>query len=218
MSRRDTILVAVLINSGLLALLFLTAVQTDFERELPSTQVTKPHQLEERAFSAVREPEVPPHSEAAQAVALLEEVREVEPTRVSEPLAAESFSADQKSPDFAEITVKRGDFLARIARSHGVSVSDIMKANQLDSHRLKIGQVLKVPLHARAHTALADASSLKARQPSLEDAEYYTIQKGDNPWTIAKKNRVAFDELLRLNDLDEAKARNLKVGDKLRVR
>ncbi|NGX46548.1 MAG: hypothetical protein K940chlam2_01740, partial [Chlamydiae bacterium] len=45
-----------------------------------------------------------------------------------------------------------------------------------------------------------------------------TVVSGDNPWTIAVKNRIKVDQLLKLNGLNEEKARCLKPGDRLRIR
>jgi LysM repeat protein len=50
------------------------------------------------------------------------------------------------------------------------------------------------------------------------DEMFYIVKAGDNPWKIAKKFHLPFEKLLQLNHLDEAKARNLKVGQKLRIR
>ena len=47
---------------------------------------------------------------------------------------------------------------------------------------------------------------------------FYIVKAGDNPWKIAKKYHLSFEKLLQLNRLDEAKARNLKIGQKLRIR
>ena len=47
---------------------------------------------------------------------------------------------------------------------------------------------------------------------------FYTIKPGDNPWKIAKKFHLSFGKLLQLNHLDEAKARNLKVGQQLKIK
>jgi hypothetical protein len=52
---------------------------------------------------------------------------------------------------------------------------------------------------------------------SSSDA-FYTIKPGDNPWKIAKKFHLSFEKLLQLNHLDEAKARNLKVGQQLKIK
>ena len=53
-------------------------------------------------------------------------------------------------------------------------------------------------------------------KPPIE--AFYTIKPGDNPWKIAKKFHLSFEKLLQLNHLDEAKARNLKVGQQIRIR
>ena len=54
--------------------------------------------------------------------------------------------------------------------------------------------------------------------PSADVAKFYTVKQGDNPWTIAVKNQLKVDELLKLNDLNDEKARRLRPGDKLRIR
>jgi hypothetical protein len=57
----------------------------------------------------------------------------------------------------------------------------------------------------------------KTREMIPSDA-YYTVKAGDNPWKIAKKFHLSFERLLQLNHLDEAKARNLKIGQKLKIK
>lgn len=57
----------------------------------------------------------------------------------------------------------------------------------------------------------------KAKEAKGSD-EFYIVKAGDNPWKIAKKFHLSFEKLLQLNNLDEAKARNLKVGSRLRIR
>ncbi len=47
---------------------------------------------------------------------------------------------------------------------------------------------------------------------------YYVVRPGDNPWKIAKKFHLSFEKLLALNNLDEQKAKNLKVGQTLRIK
>jgi LysM repeat protein len=50
------------------------------------------------------------------------------------------------------------------------------------------------------------------------EPEYYIVKSGDNPWTIARKFHIKFEDLLRLNNLDQEKAKNLKIGQKLRIK
>ncbi len=43
------------------------------------------------------------------------------------------------------------------------------------------------------------------------------MKKGDSPWTIAVKNQMKVEDLLKLNNLNEAQAKRLKPGDQLRI-
>jgi LysM repeat protein len=96
-------------------------------------------------------------------------------------------------------------------------VEEIMELNRLRSTRLQVGQILKVPLPSEEDIA---RRRLKAEEEEVntDEAEFYTIRSGDNPWLIAIKHRMKLDDLLRLNDLDEVKARRLKPGDRIRIR
>lgn len=134
----------------------------------------------------------------------------------------------EKNQNIIEITIKRGDSLEKIARANATTIDKIKKANHLTSDRLIIGKVLRIPVSEEGKNSKSQKtlthpvnskSSPEATQISTAtDLEYYIMKSGDNPWKIAKMYRVEFDELLKLNHLDEEKARNLKVGDKIRVR
>jgi LysM repeat protein len=116
----------------------------------------------------------------------------------------------------ATYIVKKGDSLDKIAKAHHTTVDEIIKLNQLPSSFLRVGQQLKVP----AERTLAAAPKPKPPAPAKEEgaAEYYTVKVGDNPWTIAMKHHMKVEDLLRLNALNEEKARKLKPGDRLRTR
>jgi LysM repeat protein len=115
---------------------------------------------------------------------------------------------------FVHVTVKKGDFLEKIAKTNNTTIAAIVKANNLSSTQLKIGQVLKVPLSEREKPHQKPFPS-----PSTSrEGEYYTVKEGDNPWLIASRNKIQLEELLRLNGLDEQKAKRLRPGDKLKIR
>ena len=251
MTRKDTILIAVVINAGLLAVLFTTAVIYDTEGNNERMEFVASPLVDNKISPAE------PSSQLIAAVSTGDEVDNVlkyyaAPT--SQPIVVQSQSevyipldssdsddealveSNRLSPaasqePFIEVVVKRGDVLEKIAKAHKTSVAAIKQANNLENERLSIGQVLKIPVKQHASVSVASvvppvpSESIKAepRQEGKKDLKgtepvYYVIKSGDNPWKIAKQYGVKYDEILRLNNLDEDKARNLKIGDRIRVK
>ena len=224
MDRKKTILIAVLINAGLLAVLFVAALATQ-EETIPSvgmSQVTasRPdHPLfpEAADFALQQPPELPPIQlplVEAPPEPLVHQLPPVIPEALpTPPIAAPAPQA--VGPAFYEVIVKKGDNLDKIAKAHHTTVDEIIKINQLPSSFLRIGQVLKLSKDkTRSWAAATPAAS--ASVPS--GPAYYTVKVGDNPWTIARKHHMNVEELLKLNQLNEEKARKLKPGDRLRIR
>ena len=226
MSRRDTIIIAVLLNAGLLVVLFATSLKSDKSESEPSAitvLASNLNEVKESAPMATLPVVAPPAHDQVDKV--IEHY--VTPQVANNADQTPNFLADlhatglpqtvaaaQPEPTFEvsykEVKVKKGDVLERIARQNHVSVTEIMKANKLTSTRLRIGQVLKIPTSTSSKHVTASAS--------VEGAEYYTIKAGDNHWTIAVKHHMKVEELLQLNNMDEQKARRLKAGDKIRIK
>ena len=224
MNRRDTIILSILVNAGLLMLLFATAIRSGGESKpsLPiSTRAVESH-VEEMEIAATHAEE-PKQSDSllledflaapAPSKAKEELVDEVVIQKKDLPKAVAVAPKPEPKPELdqskhVQVTVKKGDFLEKIAKAHNTSVSAIMKANRMTSTNLKVGQVLQVPL----------STVTKSSTNAAADSEYYVVKEGDNPWLIASKNRIRLDDLLKINGLDEAKARKLRPGDRLKIR
>lgn len=193
MSRRDVIIIAILMNVALLGLLFVLATR----EEVPHAVVAEKIPSSVMQESESRALEVPLFS-----------VNTHPNESESEPLLS------TPSPQVIEVTVKKGDSLEKIARTYGSTVEAIILWNGLKNNRIDVGDVLKVP----------KVSSKDGPTPSHSpvmfsgEGEFYVLKKGDSPWKIARKFHMNFEDLLKLNHLDEEKARNLKVGDKIRIR
>lgn len=217
MSRRDTIIVAVLVNAALLMILFATAVRTDEgKNESPKTQkIAKAPMIEKPVADDLLNQyitSVPTLAETQEDPNLFGEEIQLAfepPQPIEEKINKENPHTQTR---FVDVTVKKGDFLEKIAQANHTSVSAIMQANKLATTQLKIGQVLKVPV--------SEGTPKNPSQSSVqsEGGEYYIVKEGDNPWLIASRNHLHLDELLRLNGLDEQKARRLRPGDRLRIR
>ena len=238
MSRRDTIIIAVLLNTGILAVLFMMAANPDDDKVSENLNVN---------YTLVESQQAPAVVEVTQPMAFASSGDEVETvlkdfaaTLQSESLMKQNVTSapqqetiamgqtmgqpvyqtqkakpQQESSDaYVDVTVKRGDSLSKIAVSNGTTIGAIKKANNLSNDNLKIGQVLHIPSQS---SVSAETTNVKTTSYSDSKSEYYTMQSGDNPWKIAKKFQLSVNELLRMNNLDEVKARNLKPGDRIRV-
>lgn len=239
MTRKDTILIAVVINAGLLAILFTTAVIYDTDKTIV------PMELPQQLAESKPQNTVPPQDIAAATPVTGDEVDnvlkyyapasqpivvETQPeTYAPEPIAVQANAPDEELPiaeseaakeQFVEVTVKKGDILDKIARANKSSVAAIKKVNNLKSENLSIGQVLKIPVKGKTETVAAVKESPAAEKKEIAQTEavYHVVKSGDSPWKIAKQYSVNYEDILRLNNLNEEKARNLKIGDKIRVK
>lgn len=143
--------------------------------------------------------------------------------------AAATVTNEKPAPAHTGVyTVVKGDTPGEIAEKLGVSPDELIKLNNLDSRKLRIGQRLTVPGYARQQTA-AKAEDVASGQESAEPGRAetaeipvtsetrtreYVIRKGDTPGVIAEKLGVNTDELIKLNNLD---SRRLRVGQVLVV-
>jgi len=225
MNRRDMIIVAALINAGLLVVLFVSAVKPGNSEEKSS--LASLNQPAEKIETAVTKPASSPKgdqidqviNEYSAKVAQKEQKETTSlplPVLTPEPKIASAEPAPKaplkpSSGEFRTVTVEKGDVLERIARHNGVTVEELMKLNDLSNSRLQIGQVLKLP-------AKSSTKVVKKKTSMPAEGKYYTVKGGDNPWTIAQKNGMQVDELLELNNMDEEKAKRLRPGDKLKIK
>ena len=227
MTRKDTILIAVLVNAGLLAILFATAViydDADNGWEQTTTAVASPvkavpvavketpRRQEAPAWVAV--PVANDEVDRALSEAVKPVVFEATPVAIVKDIPQEK-AASPSQERFLEVVVKKGDALDKIARANGTTVSAIKKANQLQNEKLKIGQVLRIPVGT---SITSPPIAAKEEAVSTSEDGFYTIKNGDSPWKIAKQFNMNYEDIVRLNGLDEDKARNLQPGDRIRVK
>lgn len=251
MSRRDTVIIAVLINAGLLLILFATSMPISEEDLKPSASihltVADEPPLRKEGIPTIPGDEVDEvlsqwSARTAQNTGMTTASSTYPVTLSYSPEHSVGYSADEPmlesissgapqallaktgAQDYAEVVIKKGDALDRIAKNYGTTVQEIMHLNQLSSSQLKIGQVLKVPKSTPKATLAEGSSKPATAEKSVNaksasgQAQYYVVKSGDNPWLIAKKNKLELSELLQLNQLDEEKARRLKPGDTIRIR
>jgi LysM repeat protein len=105
-------------------------------------------------------------------------------------------------------TVQAGDTLGSIAQKLGVSMADLVKANNItDPNQVTVGQVLKAPQATSGGAAAAPAAAPAA------GAKTYTVQKGDTLFNIAVRFGVTTAALQQANNLTNPN--QIYVGQKL---
>lgn len=244
MSRRDTIIIAILVNAGLLLILFATAMRSGDKKkenvvelvegskmpskETMSAPVSTEDLLNEYIAATPSTPVIP--EKGQEELVFIEDPQGVNPTLpstldgaslpvattplapsiiqpqpiVAVPTTAAPIAAVKAEP--TKVTVKKGDYLEKIAKANGTTVQAIMKENHLASTQLKIGQLLKMP------------SKNSVKEKGSLEGDFYVVKAGDSPWQIANRLNIKLDDLLKINNIDEQKAKRLRPGDRLRVR
>ncbi|MEF9519704.1 LysM peptidoglycan-binding domain-containing protein [Chlamydia crocodili] len=241
MNRRDTIIIATLVNAVLVLVLFTTAKHADKKNAdvllppLPAKLVEFVPTSTEKVQEKIEKLEKPTVETVPQRVSKEELAvqfaenkpvvvkaspvpnvpQTTPPVPITNPTPEPKVQVVKEAPNkeaYATVIVKKGDFLERIAKANHTTVAVLMQINDLSSTQLKIGQVLKVPVSDKQE----ESKKPQVKVSSAED--FYTVQEGDSPWTIALRNHIRLEDLLRMNDLDENKARKLRPGDQLRIR
>lgn len=92
--------------------------------------------------------------------------------------------------------VQKGDSLWSIATAYKTTVADLMKANNLTSTALSIGQELTIP-----GPEVTPPPPPVTPIPIEPGENTYTVKAGDTLWSIANRFGVSVAELRNLNDL-----------------
>lgn len=136
-------------------------------------------------------------------------------------------------------TVKRGDNIGEISQKYGVSVAEIKKWNRLKGNNVMLGSKLKIvsmekvsttivrktpkPSKDTTNTAIASVEKKATKEIVLEDtskkeivdeSEFYTVQKGDNLNSIAKKYGVTTAQIREWNNMEDT---NVLLGSQLKL-
>jgi murein DD-endopeptidase MepM/ murein hydrolase activator NlpD len=125
------------------------------------------------------------------------------------------------------VIVRPGDSLYKIARDYNVSISELMRANNMASPAVKIGQRITVPAMGvkRAPKRLYKTKPVLAKRApessgdfdagGYDDGGSYTVKSGDSLYGIARRMNVKPDALARANGIGTGSI--LKPGQVLRV-
>jgi peptidoglycan endopeptidase LytF len=233
MNRKEIIVFSVFVNTGLLISLFVFALRptlkgemsmdreavvivnnTKKEKEMNASELNQVDQIL-KEYIAKASPAAPTNAPAP--VQLSQNVPEAQATDAIPAAGRQAPKVEEPKPEkssqLIEVIVRQGDFLDKIARRHHTTVEEIMHLNKMNNTRLRIGQIIYLKENTRKKKKLINHTSM-----NKHEEKHYIVKNGDSPWTIAINNHIKVADLLRLNGLNESKAKKIKPGDKLRIR
>lgn len=129
----------------------------------------------------------------------------VVPQKVKEPVASVTPKKAIVAPTTPALTAAQKEFLA--AKTPTVPEASVSSA----------AAVTAVATMASAAPALAASSATASSEvaPASAPAFEYTIVKGDNPYKIAKRFHVSYDQLIKFNNISDP--RKMQIGQKIKI-
>lgn len=112
-------------------------------------------------------------------------------------------------PNYINYIVKKGDTLYSIARNNNVSVDTLIKDNGLTSNTLSIGQTIRI---RTPELEVVEECYGSGYVPEEATQTTYTVKKGDNLYSIARKYNTTVQDIKKKNNLN---SNLLSIGQKL---
>ncbi len=120
-------------------------------------------------------------------------------TQLSEVLPTIQLQPEPVPSPAPQVTylVKQGDLVGALAKRFSVSVSDILKENDLkDAKSLRAGKTIRIPA-----PILLQKEEEKEQSSQAPEGETYLVKAGDIPATLAKRFGVSVEAILKTNNL-----------------
>ncbi|MBN1669958.1 MAG: LysM peptidoglycan-binding domain-containing protein [Kiritimatiellae bacterium] len=131
------------------------------------------------------------------------------------PVSAEPAPLITEPEQATAYVVRNGDSLSRIAKRHGVHMTDIMQMNGLrNPNKLLVGQKLLLPSYATAWTPPAEKETAEPAAPAGGEVGVYVVRKNDCLSRIAARHGIALAALREANGL---KGDRILVGQELKI-
>jgi len=106
---------------------------------------------------------------------------EIPASTSASPALAATGATDVSDSSAATYSVKSGDTLTRIAKTHGTTVKAIKAENGLTTDRIKVGQKLKIPVKDTTPTPTAAPEALVAPSPAPAGVPPAPVPAPSNP-------------------------------------
>ncbi|HMQ09916.1 MAG TPA: LysM peptidoglycan-binding domain-containing protein [Oligoflexia bacterium] len=117
--------------------------------------------------------------------------------------------------------VRSGEALSTIARKYRVPYRSIMRINNMNSTRIRAGQLLVIPqkrgsVYSGSQTSAKKSSSVTSNaQRQVPASGQYKVKSGDSLWSISRKFSVSVSQLRQWNDIQNS--RTVQIGQNIYV-
>ena len=116
---------------------------------------------------------------------------------------------DMSLPNYINYTIKKGDTLYGISKKYNIPVDTIIKDNSLNSSILTVGKTLKIRVPKDELLECFGDDYIEK-----DNSITYTVKKGDNLYSIAKKYNTSVDTIKKKNNLT---SNTLSIGQILKI-
>lgn len=113
--------------------------------------------------------------------------------------------------------VSRGESISSIAKRNGVTVQDILMANDIsakDAAKIRPGKRLTIPAKGGSKTS---SNTKKNTSKTTAKSKTHTISRGESLSTIAKQHGVTVQELCKANNISAKQVDKIQAGQKLTI-
>ena len=99
--------------------------------------------------------------------------------------------------------VRKGETIYSIARTYGITTSDLARENPSVTEGLKEGQSLRIPARLVSPTSMPELSQVKQKPKDDSRFLYHKLQPGETIYFLSKKYSVSENEIVQSNpDID----------------
>lgn len=150
----------------------------------------------------------------------LEETEEVKETEVEEAVTLSAVEEPKKEAEKLSVVKEEIEEVEEIAKEEDKEVVEekeslAKKASRVVSQVKKTNKQVEAKKAIDSETEVEEKEEEESEKPLDKNQAFYTVEKGNSLWGIARMHGMTVDELKKLNNL---KNNNLDIGQKLKVK
>ena len=113
--------------------------------------------------------------------------------------------------------VRKGESISRISKRYKISMTTLLKANNLRSSKLKIGQRLRIPYKSTSYALAGKNKSTRKYAKASTNGQpiIHKLRKGETLAKVSKRYNVPVDHIVQWNNISDV--RRIRTGHRLTI-